>query len=289
MAENLLAQNLFSLKGKTALVTGGGTGIGKMIAKAFIKNGAKVYIASRKQKNLEEAATELNNLGGPGECIPIVADITINEECEKIVNKISKQENGKLDILINNSGIAWGNPVTKIPENTWDKIFRLNVMSVYFMTMACLPLLEKASNAPEDPSRVIIIGSISGIYEGDLNGLNKVSETSMVYNTSKAAVHSLAKNLAVYLTPSGVNVNVIAPGVVIPTQMSLHILDEKLATEDVPQGRLGDESDIAGTALYLASRAGAWVSGSIIKIDGGTLLLGKELGKKYAIATKSKL
>uniref|UniRef100_A0A1D1YSA1 Rhamnolipids biosynthesis 3-oxoacyl-[acyl-carrier-protein] reductase n=1 Tax=Anthurium amnicola TaxID=1678845 RepID=A0A1D1YSA1_9ARAE len=288
MAENLSAQNLFSLKGKVALVTGGGTGLGRMISKVFVKNGAKVYIASRNQKNLEEATTELNSLGGSGECIPIVADITIKEECEKIANKISKKENGKLDILINNSGFVWGAPLTEIPEEAWDKVFRLNVISVYFMTMACLPLLEKASNVPEDPSKVIIIGSISGIYEGDLNGIGRVDRTSMVYNTSKAAVHSLARNLAVYLTPCGVNVNVIAPGV-IPTPMNRNHLNKELATADVPQGRLGNEADVAGTALYLASRAGAWTSGSIVKIDGGTLLRGRELGRAYAIAAKSKL
>jgi len=227
----------------------------------------------------------LNSLGGPGECIPITADITIKEECEKIANKISKSENGKLDILINNSGVASLAPITEIPKEDWDKIFRLNVMGVYFMTIACLPLLKKASNAPENPSRVIIIGSIAGIYEGDIAG--KWNMTPMVYNISKSAVHSLARNLAVYLTPCGVNVNVIAPGVIV-TEMTIQF-DQKSFIADIPQGRLGYEADVAGAALYLASNAGAWVSGSVVKIDGGTLLRGKELGKEYAIVNKSKL
>ncbi|CAB4406632.1 unnamed protein product [Rhizophagus irregularis] len=290
MGENLLAQNLFSLKGKVALVTGGGTGLGKSISKAFVKNGAKVYIASRKQKNLEEAAAELNSLGGPGECIPITADITIKEECEKIANKISEKENGKLDILINNSGTSWPTPLKEVPEKVWDKVYRLNVISVYYMTNACLPLLEKASNAPENPSKVIIMGSIAGIIEGDFRSLDKMkmNRTTMVYNTSKAAAHSLARNLAVYLTPCGVNVNVIAPGI-IPSQMNLSVLDRELAMEEIPQGRLGNEEDISGAALYLASRAGAWVTGTTIRIDGGTPLYGKDVGREYAIANKSKL
>ncbi|GBB93223.1 hypothetical protein RclHR1_21310001 [Rhizophagus clarus] len=288
MAENLLAQNLFSLRGKVALVTGGGTGLGKMISKAFIKNGAKVYIASRNKKNLQEAAIEMNSLGGPGECFPITADITIKEECEKIANKISERENGKLDILINNSGMAIVNPLKEIPEKSWNKVYKLNVISVYFMTIACLPLLEKASNAPEDPSRVIIIGSVAGEIEGDIKGIDIANRTSLVYNTSKAAVNSLARNLAVYLTPCGVNINVIAPGV-IPSPINAKFLNKKLVIEEIPQGRLGNEEDIAGTALYFASRAGAWVSGAIFRVDGGILLRGKELGREYAIATKSKL
>ncbi|CAG8690667.1 10885_t:CDS:2 [Funneliformis caledonium] len=285
MAEKLLAKNLFSLKGKVSLITGGGTGLGKMISKAFIMNGAKVYIASRKQRNLEEAAAELNSLGG-SECIPIKADVSIKEECEKISNEINRRENGKLDILINNAGIAFGAPLTKITEDIWDKSHKLNVASVYHMTMACLPLLEKASHAPEDPSRVIVMGSISGLSEGDLKGIvGKFYNTSLAYNCTKAAVHSLAMNLAVYLTPRGVNVNVMAPGVIL-TPMTSH-QDQKLSISEVPQGRLGDEADIAGTALYLASRAGAWLTGSVIKLDGGTILRNKELAKDFAIAAKS--
>jgi len=229
----------------------------------------------------------LNSLGGPGECIPITADITIKEECEKLASKISELENGKLDILINNSGTGQADPLTEIPEEVWNKTLRLNVLSVYYMTIACLPLLEKASNAPEDPSKVIIMGSITGISEGDFDAIGKWNLTSTAYSTSKFAVHALAMNLAVYLTPRGVNVNVIAPGVII-TPMTEQF-DQQLVLADIPQGRLGDEADMAGVALYLASRAGAWVTGSVIKIDGGTLLGGKELGKKYAIAAKSKL
>jgi NAD(P)-dependent dehydrogenase (short-subunit alcohol dehydrogenase family) len=142
----------------------------------------------------------LNSLGGSGECIPMAADITIKEECEKLASKISELENGKLDILINNSGTGQADPLTKISEEVWNKTVRLNVMSVYYMTVACLPLLEKASNAPEDPSRVIIMGSIAGLSEGDFDAMGKWNLTAMAYSTSKFAAHALAMNLAVYLT-----------------------------------------------------------------------------------------
>ncbi|CAG8605037.1 8937_t:CDS:2 [Cetraspora pellucida] len=280
MADDLLASNLFSLKGKVALITGGGRGIGKVIAKAFVRNGARVYIASRKKEILDMAAAELNALG-PGDCFGIKADLNSKEACERLATEIGDREKGKLDILVNNSGTVFDGTLFDFPEEWWENIYNLNVKSVFYLTIACFPLLEKASHKPDDPSRVIIIGSISGIGEGDLRGIVEAKRvTSVPYNTSKAAVHSIAKNLAVHFTPRGVNVNVIAPGVIFTNMTSDK--DIQACISEVPQGRLGVESDIAGSALFLASHAGSWVSGIIIPVDGGTLLRNKELGMKMA-------
>ncbi|CAG8528178.1 5989_t:CDS:2, partial [Paraglomus brasilianum] len=266
---DLSASNLYSVKGKVALVTGGGTGIGKMIAKVLVRNGAKVYIASRKLGNLEKVASELNALG-PGNCVPIQANLNTKTACEQLAADISSRED-KLHILINNSGATWAAPLENIPESAWDRVYKLNVYAVYYLTMACLPLLTKASQGPKDPARVIIIGSVGGIVEGELKSIIKDNNYSILaYNTSKAAVHHLGRSLATHLTPRGINVNVIAPGV-FPTIMSKY-QDEKSSIEDTPIGRLGIESDLAGTALYLSSIAGAFVTGAVIAVDGGLSL-----------------
>ncbi|CAG8550884.1 6322_t:CDS:2 [Ambispora leptoticha] len=264
----LLAQKIFSVKGKVALVTGGGTGIGKMIAKGLVRNGARVYIASRKKENLDKVAAELSALG-PGECIGIQANLTSKEECEKLVTEIRRRElDGKLHILVNNSGATWGAPLDKIPEKAWDRVNKLNVTGVYYLTIACLPLLEKASVKSRDPARVIIVGSVVGMIDGDIAGLVSVfGNTALPYNVSKAALHHMARGLAVYLTPRGITVNVIAPGV-FPTPMNKH-QDETICLSEIPFGRLGIESDMAGIALYLSSSASAYVSGAIIPVDGG--------------------
>ncbi|CAG8450321.1 2612_t:CDS:2, partial [Scutellospora calospora] len=241
---------------------------------AFVRNGARVYIASRKKKILDIAAAELNALG-PGECYAIEANLNSKEACEKLATEIGAREKGKLDILVNNAGTVFDATLFDFPEKEWDNIYNLNVKSY----IRCLPLLEKASHKPDDPSRVIIVGSISG--EGDLRGIVEVKRiTSIVYNSSKAAVHNIAKNLAVHFTPRGVNVNVIAPGVIF-TEMTSN-KDISSCISEVPQGRLGVESDIAGSALFLASHAGSWVSGIIMPVDGGTLLRNKDLGMKMA-------
>ncbi|CAG8488785.1 7882_t:CDS:2 [Diversispora eburnea] len=280
-SDDLLSENLFSLKGKIALITGGGSGIGKMIAKGFVQNGCRVYIASRRKELLKKIAEELNCLRGSGECIPIEVDLNSKASCEKLATEIGKRENGKLDILVNNSGMGLDTTLTDIPEISWDKILKLNVISVFYLTIACLPLLEKASHKPSDPSRVIVIGSISGIAEGDFRGIVEATKvTSLPYNVSKAAVHNVAMNLAVNLTPRGINVNVIAPGIMI-TPMTNQI-DIPSCTLEVPQGRLGNEMDMVGASLYLASRAGSWVSGVVIPVDGGTILRNKEWGMSLA-------
>ncbi|CAG8492099.1 10220_t:CDS:2 [Dentiscutata heterogama] len=270
MDDDLLITNLFSLKGKTALITGGATGIGKMMAKGFVKNGVKVYIASRNKKNLDQTAEELTKMG-PGVCYGIEADLTTKEACEKLAADIKNLGNEKLDILVNNAGmINFRATLTDCPENMWDEMYSLHVKSVYYLTIACLPLLEKASNKPIDPSRVIITGSILGIGNGELKLAQKLGICSTTYVSSKHAVHSVAKNLAVHLAKRGINVNVLAPGVV-PVNDGLKEFTDA-AISEIPQGNLGNETDIAGAAIYLSSRASSWVTGTEIVIDGGTLL-----------------
>ncbi|CAG8788392.1 28353_t:CDS:2, partial [Dentiscutata erythropus] len=253
--------------GKTALITGGATGIGKMMAKAFVKNGVKVYIASRNKKNLDQELTKM----GPGVCYGIEANLTTKEACEKLAAEIKNLGNEKLDILVNNAGmINFKATLTDCPEDMWDEMYSLHVKSVYYLTIACLPLLEKASNKPVDPSRVIITGSILGIGNGELKLAQKLGLCSTTYVSSKHAVHSVAKNLAVHLAQRGINVNVLAPGVVPVNDALNEFIDAAIC--EVPQGKLGNESDLAGAAIYLSSRASSWVTGTEIVIDGGTLL-----------------
>ncbi|CAG8703107.1 7091_t:CDS:2 [Dentiscutata erythropus] len=267
MADNLLVSNLFSVKDKIALITGGGTGIGKMIAKAFVKNGAIVYIASRNKPNLDQVAKELTEMG-PGKCFSIEADLNSKAACEKLAADFKNLGNDKLDILVNNAGMGFQSTLTEYSEENWDTTYTLNVKCVFYLTIACLPLLEKASKKPVDPSKVIIIGSILGVGEGELKLVQALGFSYIPYNTSKSATHSVSKNLAVHLTPRGINVNALIPGIV---PVSDGAYDPNIALSEVPQGRLGGELDMAGAALYLASRAGSWVTGAEIVVDGGII------------------
>ncbi|CAG8817553.1 2179_t:CDS:2, partial [Racocetra persica] len=282
MSDDLLVSNLFSVKDKVALITGGGSGIGKMIAKAFVKNGAIVYIASRNKtgvsrdkSSLDDVAKELTEMG-PGKCFSIEANLDSKDACEKLVTDFKNLGNDKLDILVNNSATGHDAGLTDFPEDAWDKIYNLNVKCVFYLTMAVyiytsfLPLLEKASKKLVDPSRVIITGSILGIGQGELKVVQALGICTLAYGSSKSAVHSVSKNLAVYLTPRGINVNVLAPGNV-PVSTRIAELDE-IGISEIPQGRVGGELDMAGAALYLASRASSWISGIELVVDGGNLL-----------------
>ncbi|CAG8606257.1 5261_t:CDS:2 [Cetraspora pellucida] len=276
MSDDLLISNLFSVKDKVALITGGGTGIGKMIAKAFVKNGAIVYIASRNKTAASRDKTSLDNVAkeltemGPGKCFSIEANLDSKEACEKLVTDFKNLGNDKLDILMNNSATWHESTLTDIPEDAWDRIYNLNVKCVFYLTMAFLPLLEKASKKLVDPSRVIITGSILGIGEGELKVMQALGLCSLPSSSSKSAVHSIAKNLAVHLTPQGINVNVLVPGIVPTFPRDAKI--NEICLSDIPQGRPGGELDMAGAALYLASRAGSWISGIELVVDGGSLL-----------------
>ncbi|MBD3649461.1 MAG: SDR family NAD(P)-dependent oxidoreductase, partial [Pseudomonadales bacterium] len=194
-------QDLFSIKGKTAVVTGGSRGIGEMIAAGFLANGAKVYISSRKADTLNETAERLAKEFG-GECIAVPADLSNLDGVKALAGEVSTKEE-KLDILVNNAGATWGAPLDEFPENGWDKVMDTNVKGVFFLTQQLLPLLRKSGNA-EDPARVINIGSVDGLKVPAFDNFS--------YGPSKAALHHMTRVLAAHLVKDPVLVNAIAPG-----------------------------------------------------------------------------
>ena len=250
-------EQLFSVRGKIALVTGGSRGIGEMIARAYVENGARVYVSSRKEDVCEAVAKALSQYG---ECIAIPADLARMDEVERLASEIEKRET-RLDILVNNAGASWGGDFANFPEAGWDKIVDLNVKSVFFLTQRLLKLLEKAGSVDEF-SRVINIGSIDGMH---VSGLETYS-----YAASKAGVLHLTRMMAKFLAAKHIAVNAIAPGF-FPTKMTAAIPEEfsesaRLAT---PMMRYGRPEDIAGVAIYLASKASGFVCGAVIPVDGG--------------------
>jgi NAD(P)-dependent dehydrogenase (short-subunit alcohol dehydrogenase family) len=250
-------QDLFSIRGKVALVTGGSRGIGLMIARGFVEAGAKVYISSRKKEACDRAAEELSAIGA---CISVPADVSTTEGRKSLVGELSARESA-LHILVNNAGAAWGAALAEYPEDGFDKVMDTNVKSVFFLTRDLVPLLEKAAT-PGDPGRVINIGSIDGI---------KVpSVENYAYAPSKAAVHHLTRVLAVKLGPLGITVNAVAPGP-FESQMTKWLLEQfqSRIESQCPLGRIGSPPDMAGVAIYLASRAGSYVNGVVIPVDGG--------------------
>lgn len=250
-------KNLFSVEGKVALVTGGSRGIGLMIARGFVENGVKVYVASRKAEECEKVAQELSAFG---ECHGIGADVGTQDGAKKLADALGKRES-KLDVLVNNAGANWGAPIGEYPDSAWDKVLALNVKGVFHLTVACLPLLEKAATAA-DPARVINIGSIDGIQVPLLD--------TYAYSASKAAVHHMTKVLAMKLAPQHITVNAVAPGP-FESKMMAATLDrfKDAIVASCPLGRIGEPEDMAGIAIYLASRAGAYVTGTVIPVDGG--------------------
>ncbi|MEO1931336.1 MAG: SDR family oxidoreductase [Pseudohongiella sp.] len=248
---------LFSVKGKIAIVTGGSRGIGKMIAAGFVANGVKTYITARKAEACQAAAEELS---ATGSCTAIPADLSTKEGRDSFVSEIKSREE-KIDVLVNNAGAAWGATFEEYPDEGYDKVMDINVKAVFTLTRDLMPLLTKDASS-EDPSRVINIGSIDGL---------RVSTTdNFAYGASKAAVHFLTKNLAVRLAPKGVTVNAIAPGA-FESQMMEYMLanfKDKIEGEN-PLGRIGRPTDMAGLALYLASAASKYMTGQVIAIDGG--------------------
>ncbi|KAH9903509.1 NAD-P-binding protein [Cubamyces lactineus] len=261
--------SLFDVKGKVAVVTGGGSGIGSMIASAYVQNGAKVYIASRKEKQLKEMAEALTKKG-PGSCHYIVADISTKAGCDALADAI-KQRESKVHILVNNSGASWGAPYDNVPEKEgWDKILSLNVKSVFYMTAALTPLLAKdATNF--DPGRVINISSVAGLLTtAQESKLSSPDHGLWSYGTSKAALNHLTILLATTLAGKYITVNAILPGV-FPSKMTAFGLKqhgEAGLAEGNPFRRIGHPRDMAGVALFLASPAGAYVSGTHIVLDG---------------------
>jgi NAD(P)-dependent dehydrogenase (short-subunit alcohol dehydrogenase family) len=253
-------QNLFSVEGKTALVTGGSRGIGLMIARGYVEGGAKVYVASRKKSACDEAAAELNALGAKGSCIALPGDIGSGEGAKALADAIKACE-PKLDILVNNAGTNWGAPLEDYTDDAFQKVLATNVKSVFNLTRELLPLLRKAGTK-EDPARVINIGSIDGLHVPALE--------TYAYSASKAAVHHLTRALAKQLASDNITVNAVAPGP-FQSKMMKETLERfgDMIVAQVPRGRIGEPEDMAGVAIFLASRAGAYITGAVIPVDGG--------------------
>jgi NAD(P)-dependent dehydrogenase (short-subunit alcohol dehydrogenase family) len=250
-------RNLFSIDGKVALVTGGSRGIGLMIAEGFVEAGARVYISSRKADVCDRVAAELSKRGT---CISIPANLATEAEARRLAEEVAKREPA-LHVLVNNAGANWGAPLAEYPDSAWDKVLALNVKAVFHLTRACLPLLERAVR-PGDPARVVNIGSIDGLQAPFLE--------TYAYSASKAAVHHLTRVLAHRLAARGITVNAIAPGPFESKMM--HETLERFRDAIVgscPLGRIGEPEDMAGAAIYLASRAGAYLTGAVIPVDGG--------------------
>ncbi|HEY1516438.1 MAG TPA: SDR family oxidoreductase [Solirubrobacteraceae bacterium] len=251
--------SLFDVSGKTALVTGGGRGIGLMMARGLVQAGVRVVIASRKAEDLEAAAAELR---GSGECEAIPADLSTPDGAGALAEAVRARFDA-LHILVNNSGATWGAPLEEFPASGWDRVIHTNLEGIFHLTVALLPALRAAATA-DDPARVINIGSIDGIRVPLAENYS--------YSASKAAVHMLTRHLARRLAAEHITVNAIAPGP-FQSKMMAFMLDtpEKLAEVErqVPLGRIGRPDDAAGLTLFLASRAGSYLTGAVIPLDGG--------------------
>ena len=260
--------DLFSIKGKTALVTGGSRGIGEMIAAGFLAHGAKVYISSRKADACAATAQRLS-ADYQGECIALPADLSQMAGVESLAQRLADLE-PKLDILVNNAGAAWGAPLETFPEAGWDKVMDTNVKSVFFLTQKVLPLLRAAASATS-PARVINIGSIDGLKSAIFDTFS--------YGASKAAVHHLTRFMAAHLTKEHILLNAIAPGPFPTWMLSTGVgfggktenVDWSVVAKRNPSGRVGNAQDIAGLAIFLCSRAGEYVVGQTIACDGGVV------------------
>lgn len=247
------AASLFRLDGRVALVTGGGRGLGRMIASGFIAQGATVYISSRDSEACALAARDL----GPN-CHALAQDVSTVEGCRKLAEAFSALET-RLDILVNNAGTVWSAPFSTFPEKGWDRVVDLNLKSPFFLTQAFHHLLKRDPSAPR--SKVIHIASIDGV------GLNTWETYS--YHASKAGLIHLTRRMAAALIDDGVIVNAIAPGVFASDMNSAARDHAAFVARAIPAGRIGGAQDMAAAAIYLASRAGDYVVGSTLCVDGG--------------------
>ena len=249
--------DLFDLSGKTAVVTGGSRGIGFMIARGLLEAGARVYLSSRKADACAAAEQELSKYGAVA---AVPADLSTEAECLRLAGAVGQREPA-LNVLVNNAGATWGAPLEEFPAAAWDKVIDLDLKAPFFLTRAFLPLLE-ATGTQEDPARVINIGSI--------DGLRVPPFPTYAYSASKAGLHHLTRVLARELGPRRITVNAVAPGPFESKMMAatLRELGDEIA-DAAPLKRIGRPDDMAGVAVFLASRAGAYVTGAVIPVDGG--------------------
>jgi NAD(P)-dependent dehydrogenase (short-subunit alcohol dehydrogenase family) len=251
--------DLFDVSGKAALVTGGSRGIGLMIARGLVRAGARVIVSSRKTADVEGAARELAELG---DCVAIPGDVSTPAGAAALAGA-TQERFQKLDILVNNAGAGWGAPLEEFPPGGWDKVAHTNVEGLFYLTVALLPQLRAAATSA-DPARVINIGSIDGIRAPSLENYS--------YSASKAAVHMLTRHLAKRLAGDQITVNAIAPGP-FESRMTAFMFDtpenREMVEQLVPLGRIGHPDDVAGLTLFLSSRAGSYLTGAVIPLDGG--------------------
>jgi NAD(P)-dependent dehydrogenase (short-subunit alcohol dehydrogenase family) len=247
--------HLFSLEGRSALVTGGSRGIGRMIAEGFLAQGARVYISARKAQACDETAKELSAFG---HCVSLPADVSTVEGVRALVDAYARHESA-LDILVNNAGAAWGAPYDEFPESGWDKVVDLNLKTPFFLTQALTPMLKKA--ATDHLAKVIHIASIDGVSVNP--------QETYSYAASKAGLIHLTRRMALRLAPERIAVSAIAPGA-FASNMNKDARDHgDEVAHRIPAGRIGTPEDMAGAAIYLASRAGDYVMGSTLIVDGG--------------------
>jgi 2-deoxy-D-gluconate 3-dehydrogenase len=266
---NLSINDLFSVRDKSALVTGGSRGIGEMIAAGLLANGATVYISSRKADVCDATAKRLAEEYG-GTCVSLPADLSTLEGIDALAERV-RAHTATLDILVNNAGASWGASIEEFPEAGWDKVMDTNVKGVFFLTQRLLPLLE-AAGTPDDPSRIVNIGSIDGIK-------TPVFDT-WSYGPSKAALHALTRQMGSRLVKRNIVVNGIAPGPYPTWMLSTGVgtggdvegTDWEAVGAGVPRGRVGTPEDIVGLTIFLCSRAGAFTVGDVITSDGGIVV-----------------
>jgi NAD(P)-dependent dehydrogenase (short-subunit alcohol dehydrogenase family) len=249
--------DLFDLTGKVAVVTGGTRGIGLMMARGLLQAGARVYISARKADEGEQARAELS---AHGTVRFVQADLSTEEGCQGLAAAVGEHED-ELHVLVNNAGATWGAPLTEFPAAAWDRVLDLNLKSPFFLTRAFLPLLQEAGT-DDDPARVVNVGSIDGLHVPPMHTYS--------YSASKAGLHHLTRVLARELGPRRITVNAVAPGPFESRMMAatLEAFGDEIASRS-PLGRIGRPDDMAGVVVYLSSRAGAYVTGTVIPVDGG--------------------
>jgi NAD(P)-dependent dehydrogenase (short-subunit alcohol dehydrogenase family) len=250
---------LFDISGKTALVTGGSRGIGLMIARGLLQAGARVIVSSRKATDLEASAKDLAALG---DCVAIAGDVSTPDGAAALAEQ-TRERFQQLNILVNNAGVTWGAPLEEFPASGWDRTSHTNVEGVFHLTVALLPALRAAASA-EDPARVINIGSIDGLRAPQMENYS--------YSASKAAVHMLTRHLAKRLAPEQITVNAIAPGPFESKMTAFMFADDErreMVQDMVPLRRIGHPDDAAGLTIFLCSRAGSYLTGTVIPLDGG--------------------